>query len=424
MGANRNCIGGQFRGLLLALILWLACVPAWGSLRDLPVFRVPDCVGVNTHFLTPQDGEMEKMHAGGFRVIRTDMVWERVERQPGEYDWQPYLNLTKIMRAHDMIPLYILDYSHSHYEEARSVVTQAGREAFARYAAQAVRELGDGPVIWEIWNEPNHPKFWVDQPSHEDYLKLVEAASNAMREVDPLCTIAAPATSEIDFAFLQQCFEGGLLDWIDVVSVHPYRHSHPETVLAEYERLRAMINEYSPGRFVPIISGEWGYSIYAYHEVDVDPQRQAQFFVRQILSNFIANVRVSIWYDWSNDGTDPEEIEHNFGVVDHALRPKPAYQAAKILYQQLSGLTFVTRLPTESPDDYLALFSNGAREVLAAWTSGEPHSIFLGVENDIGEATSMMGESVPLYRVGGEIELPLQPSPIYLHAERFDLVYD
>ena len=84
---------------------------------------------------------------------------------------------------------------------------------------------------------------------------------DAMRSVDPNVLIVAPATA-LDWVFLEDLFRRGMLDWVDAVSVHPYRFlDPPETVTADYQRLRALIESYSSrDRVIAIVSSEWGYS--------------------------------------------------------------------------------------------------------------------------------------------------------------------
>lgn len=410
--------------LHLVFAFLLISATAHASLRSLPHFRVPDCLGVNIHFVEPNEAEMDKIQEAGFGVIRMDLVWQAVEREKGVYDFSGYRKLTEAMRKRNQIPYYILDYSNPLYEESRAVTTPEGRKAFARFAVEAAARLGQGPVIWEIWNEPNLEHFWDVQPSADDYVKLVETTSKLMRRIDPHCTIAAPATSEIRMDFLTECFELGLLQWIDAVSVHPYRTNAPETVIEEYQELRQAIDKYSPDRFIPILSGEWGYSVHSYGDAYIDEMTQARYLARQFLSNFISGVRVSIWYDWKNDGDDPEEREHNFGTVDQNMEPKPAYWAAKTLTEQLRGMTFITRLKTGNKEDYLLLFSNSQREALAAWTTGRPHVIHLDLDASIDQGTSVIGEPVPLYRAGDKLEIKLTADPIYLQAERINPIMD
>ena len=55
---------------------------------------------------------------------------------------------------------------------------------------------------------------------------------------DPNALVVAGATSQIPFEWLEGCFRKGLLEWIDVLSVHPYRSQPPETVTEDYAELR------------------------------------------------------------------------------------------------------------------------------------------------------------------------------------------
>ena len=78
-------------------------------------------------------------------------------------------------------------------------------------------------ILWEIWNEPNLKHFWSPQPSVEDYCRFVEKTAERIRKADPSGLIVAGATSQIPLGWLEDCFKKGMLKWIDVLSVHPYR---------------------------------------------------------------------------------------------------------------------------------------------------------------------------------------------------------
>ena len=59
---------------------------------------------------------------------------------------------------------------------------------------------------------------------------------------------------------------------------------------------------------------------------------------------------LSIWYDWKNDGTDATYSEHNFGIVDNRLKPKPSYVAAQTMTRELAGYRVARQLfPTVAP---------------------------------------------------------------------------
>ncbi len=45
------------------------------------------------------------------------------------------------------------------------------------------------------------------------------------------------------------------------------------------------------------------------------------------LVNLLSGVDLTIDYDWKDDGPDPANSEHRFGIVRQDLSPKPAYTA-------------------------------------------------------------------------------------------------
>lgn len=360
---------------------------------DLPAPVLPAGVGVNIHFNRGHQADLDLIAAAGIKVVRMDLGWAGIERRKGEYDWSAYDELTANLETRGLQPLYILDYSNPLYEEtvvSRDPVT--GREqrdtaspqrpesvaAFARWAAAAAARYRGRRVLWEIWNEPNI-SFWKPRPDVAQYNTLALATCRAIRAVDPRATIIGPATSEIPLKFLEEHFACGILEYLDGVSVHPYRNysKPPETAAAEYAKLRELIARYAPPgkKDLPILSGEWGY---ASHRRGVSLETQAAFAARQQLANLLAGVPLSIWYDWKNDGLDPEEREHNFGLVHADLSPKPAYLALKTLTSELAGYRIERRMDLGRETDYaLVLRRAGHPDKLALWTTAEPHAVTL-----------------------------------------------
>jgi hypothetical protein len=179
---------------------------------------------------------------------------------------------------------------------------------------------------------------------------------------------------------MEYFLQSGVLEFLDGVSVHPYRSPNqpPETAAADYKRLRELIDRFAPeskrGK-IPILSGEWGY---ASNTKGVPLETQAAFAVRQQLCNLLNGVPLSIWYDWKNDGRDPADNEQNFGTVTADLQPKPAYTALKTMTSELSGCRLEQRLPGLAESDFVLMFANaaGARKT-AAWTLAAPHLVRL-----------------------------------------------
>jgi hypothetical protein len=391
-------------------------------------------VGVNIHFITGHEKDLDLIAAAGFKFIRMDFGWAGIERKKGEYSWSEYDELLANLDRRGMRAILILDYSNQLYEQdvpatnplnnqpQRTLASPQHPEsvaAFARWAAAAASHFHGRHVLWEIWNEPNI-FFWAPKPDVTQYTTLALATCKAIREAEPEATIVGPATSELPWTFLETFLKSGALEYLDAVSVHPYRRpqSPPETSAPDFERLRQMIDRYAPparqGK-IPILSGEWGYSSFP---KGVTVETQAAFAGRQQLANLLSGVPISIWYDWKNDGEDPNEREHNFGTVQSDLTPKPAYVSLKILTSELSGYRISKRLALESKDDYVLLCADKAgREKLAAWTLGQGHQITLTLTSNRETAIPCVnshGQSVGLTVESGAISLELEPAPKYV----------
>ena len=370
----------------------LACLPSYLSAEEawlpsavvptplfedtvLPSAVVPAGLGVATHFTDPAPGEMQRLSEAGYRMIRTDLGWGGVEGQPGHYDFAPFDRLMAHLKPAGVRPMFIFDYGNRLYDNGQSPRSVAARAAFARYAAAAASHFRRQGVVWEIWNEPNIQQFWKPEPDAQAYARLAIETARAVRAADPDAVILAPGSSELPWKFLETIFAAGLLEHIDAVSVHPYRDRPPETVLADYGRLRVLIARHaSPARrMLPIVSSEWGYTT---ADAAISEARQADYIARQWLTNLAAGVNTSIFYDWRDDGDNPKEREHRFGTVRRNLEPKPSFLAAKTLIQTLQGYTLRHRLEGPEPADWKLLFQKVDEPdllTLVEW-SADPHS--------------------------------------------------
>jgi len=359
---------------------------------------VPFGLGVNTHFFAGSEKDWSLLAESGMSIVRTDVAWSRFETSPGRYDHRKHDALIEGLERRGMWLLWMIGYGNKLYDPNAVVPANLGirnekaRQASARFCATLARRYKGKKIIWELWNEPNLTRFWGPKPDPDQYLAWCRAVAAAIREVDPTACIVAPGLSRFDFLFLEECFSRGLLDLIDGVTVHPYRGAierfpkvvdpkpqlprgcHPESVLRDYTRLRRQIERHKPaGKGIPVISGEWGYTTtYVTHEL------QGKYLARQWLANMAYGVPISIWYDWCDDGTNPGDMEHNFGTVTNDRKPQPAYVAAKTLIAQLRGYIVVGRVELASENDFAVVFAKGDARKLAIWTRGEPHTVELG----------------------------------------------
>jgi hypothetical protein len=353
-------------------VLWVGILAALGARASgadvgLPPPEVPRGFGVNIHFTDPGPGVMGRFAQAGFRLARMDLGWAGVEKTKGRFDFSAYDRLVTHLARANARPLFILDYANPLYDGGLAPHTEAGRAAFARFAAAAAGHFRGRGVIWEIWNEPNLAQFWKPGPDAEAYGRLALATARAVRAADPDAVVIAPGSSQFPWPFFETVFRMGVLEHVDAVSVHPYRETAPETAAEDFARLRALIARYAPPakRGLPIVSSEWGYST---AKGAVSEARQAQYLARMWLSNLAHGVDLSVFYDWRDDGDNPDDREHRFGTVRRDLTPKPSFEAARSIVAALNGYTFRHRLEGTGPDDWRLLFQKGDSDALALAT--------------------------------------------------------
>jgi hypothetical protein len=375
---------------------------------------VPAGLGVNTHFFRGNEQDWKMITEAGLAIFRTDVAWARCERSPDQYDFGEYDRFVNELERRGIWLIWVIDYGNPLYGAPgitggnSAIHTDAARQASARFCAAIAERYAGKKIIWELWNEPNLGKFWGPKADVDEYMAWCKTVVPPMRRADPKVSIVGPALSRFDFIFLEACFKRGLLTLVDGVTVHPYRgnlaglpgasqtiarkggHCDPETVLRDYARLRRLIARYAPaGKGIPVLNGEWGYST-----THVDPAQQGKYLSREWLTDLMCGVPVSIWYDWHDDGRDPADPEHNFGIVTRDYKPKPAYLAAKTLIGRLRGYEPVARIDVGSPHDFVLALRKGDAYALAIWTTRQPHEIELPTAITVSDAVDHLGHPV------------------------------
>ncbi len=380
-------------------------------------------MGVNIHFTDPPPGELEMISRAGFRWVRMDLTWAATEKAPGVYDFSHYDPLLAALDRWHIRAMLILDYTNPLYDGGKPSCTDAGRAAFAHWAVAAVRHFQNRGVLWEIWNEPNGGWFWKPKPNPDDYAKLAVTVSQAIHDAAPAEPIVGPALSGTNLDFVETAAKAGALRYWRGITIHPYLRDGPESYGPAYAQTRRLIAKYAPADHpVDPMCGESGY---ATTWPGIDDVTQGRYLARLFLFDVMSRIPLTIWYDWRDDGTEPQNQEHHFGIVRYATlsngpdvhEPKPAYEAATTYARELSGYRFRRRLAEGGANDYVLLFINGTSECLVAWTSSSAtHDVTIPAGHNAYRVTAFDGQAEPeVTAAGGKLTVTLGPGPQYLH---------
>ncbi|MCL2468769.1 MAG: cellulase family glycosylhydrolase [Alphaproteobacteria bacterium] len=312
------------------------------------------------------DQELAQIAAMGFDRVRFDMPWPYVEHQKGRYDWRFYDRLIEKLEKHHLGAVIHLGVGHVFYgglieappnafgmtRVQAAPASDEARAAFTAFAREAVKRYHNIPLIWTIWNEPDHAIFWPPAPDAKAYTSLAMQVCKVMREVRPDAFIAAP---DLAFAsqgdvvadpFLNALVRHPDFSCLDGFSLHPYRDGaiRPESVVGFYDAVRAFFAKHGLKNF-PLLSTEWGYSTrYA------SPQQQAAYALRSYLINKSQGVDVTIWYEWKSLGSDPDNAEDQFGFLDGRGHVKESLALVAQGLEKLKGLIILERVDVGADD--------------------------------------------------------------------------
>lgn len=345
----------------------------------------------------------------GVKWSREEISWARVEPQKGQWTWDVYDQAVDTASAHGIGLFGLLDY----WTDWTQPYTQQGIEDFCEYARRTVIRYHERIHHWQIWNEPNIKGFWDGTP--EQYAELLKAAAMACKQADPACRVIGMCTAGTDLKFIETVAAQGGLENVDIVSVHPYRYPRgPEAsdLIGDLRNASGLLRRLKGP--LPLWVTEIGYPTHL-GENGCDPTRQAQMLVRTYVQCLASRVVDKVfWYDYRDDGEDPNYNEHNFGILKRDLTPKPAYTALSVMTAALEGMRFSGQVGLRR--DVLAYrfeTQNRTKKCLVGWTLSGQRPVDLPAKGMV-TALDLAGLRRLLRPHEGRMALTLSESPIFL----------
>ncbi|MCU6707832.1 hypothetical protein M6D81_03830 [Paenibacillus sp. J5C_2022] len=400
----------------------------WDAVEDSPF-------GIAAHLHRSSMGWSEDLaelirHAGA-KSARGGMEWT-IEKSPGEYTFTPnpdsFMNR---LEEEGVKGMFVSGYNNVFYDNNATPYTEEGREGFANYANAYVSRYKDQLVGMEIYNEfnggfgrrGNSPAN--SQPSY--YYELMKKTYETVKADHPDFTVAGMVTAGIPMDWMEQVFQLGGMNYLDVVTVHPYRYGRtplearaPEGMVAELDALKDLIREYNGGELKPIWISEIGWPTHQ-ASTGTDEKTQADYLVRAYVVALANGVEKMVWYDLMNDGLQADYNEHNFGIIRFkddplgAYTPKPAYVAYAAMTRELTGAQFVEQEDDGSDGIMSYLFQRDGEPVRVLW-SLEDGLAAIHTETPI-VLTDMTGRSETYEPLNGKVYVSLTGEPMYVKGD-------
>jgi len=360
----------------------------------------------------------------GLTTVRTDLFWSLIETKKGKYDFRAWDGMVKEAGGRGIRIIFMLVYGNPiHTEGDPNGDLQANHHpprtaksiaAFGNFAEAAAKHFAGKGITYEIWNEPNFSIFWPPKAEPQIFAELVKETAQRIRKGDPRAQIVSGGLSGTDFAFLQKVLDTGNLDSLKAVAVHPYDKNGIEGQMDALVFFQALLKKRKTGPQEMWIS-ELGVSSawYGNGNDEVNRKRQASLLSRQILTLWGANIPAHILYDLFDDGTDPQNTEHHFGIYSGPAQSKPAAEMLLHLRNATKYRQFRGMLRLEDTRVHALDFSgNGDMDRLVIlWTdANEPMEVKLPAS---ASTRSIYGQFLP-QKNATTIAVGWEPTFVYL----------
>ena len=399
-------------------------------------------LGVSMHFRFPKGtgfGEPETLlplvDLGGFGMIRDETYWTYMETQKGIYDYTDrYKAMLDFAASRDIDVLNILGYSNPLYNSKGEVpLSGSYQEAFDNFIDFTVKDMGKrfGNTYFEGWNEFNLNANYTP----EQYAVLMKNMHNQIKESDPNAFFVAMCTALTPLDWIERvliALGDNPAQYMDAVCFHPYDSKHtPEggSIGENSVKLRELLDSYGCQN-VEMWYTELGWS--STPNLGFVTEKQQGYYAPRMLLLNDANHYVDryIWYDFHNDGINPNDNEKNFGFVRNEYEDVPASAKYSYLtvvnYNKLVGNAKFKKEILADDECYIYRYErSGKSDILALGTFDEqtrPTSLYVGCDevNVIDE----FGNSQKTSTVNGILTLSLGAYPKYVEGDFCDRIYE
>jgi hypothetical protein len=213
---------------------------------------------------------------------------------------------------------------------------------WSRYVEMLVQRYRGRVSHWEIWNEIDLGHFW--KSGFPRFVDTLRAAHRIIKAADPayrvlLAGLASDGVNAIvgadgklrtEHRVLQQLYDLGAGPHFDIFAIHPYyfKTRQVDLAVAKVKTARAVM-EANGDRGKRVWVNEIGMSTFRNSHIPTITEAQQADELTTLYPKLLALPYVDkvFWYNFRCKGTDTNDKEHNYGIVNFDITPRPVYDA-------------------------------------------------------------------------------------------------
>ncbi len=261
---------------------------------------------------------------------------------------------------------------------------------------------------WEVWNEPDLSGF--NGMSLAEYVELQKTTYQAVKTSVPEAVVMSGgfATMSDHPGRKEKHFHRNyLVRAKGSFETHAY-HEH-----GSFQQYADLVD----GRFLPMrretgTTVPWYANETAVASMHGSERNQAETLFKKLLFSWSRGAIGYSWYDLRNDGFDPFDAEHNYGMMTNDFQPKPVYSVFNMLAGCYRKMRFVRPLQP-GKNLWMFEFTDGRDILLPHWDESGTASATLAIRTDAKAASriDLMGNETACPIEKNLLLLPLGAEP-------------
>ena len=288
-------------------------------------------VGAPQVWMTPEDAsrELDAVGKTDAQWLRVHLDWNFIEPVKGEFNWayaDRWINGARD-RGLKILGLIVNTPEWAREPGAPLYAPPANFDDFRNFVTAVVKRYQARITNWEIWNEPNLPRFMgFSDLRPKRYVDILKVAYPAIKLIQPRSTVIAAGLSPavgVDAPpnFVNDMYIAGAKGFFDALAMHPYVYpggiaADPFNAWSDIARVHDLMTLNGDGD-QKIWMTELGAPTSNTTDEGVSQDEQAKQIV-DVLSGlkgtgysgpaFIYSIR-------DTDTANPDEVQDNFGAL-------------------------------------------------------------------------------------------------------------
>ena len=378
--------------------------------------------GIHTDRREDNKKMFELYDKGGMGWMRLDSRWDFTEKERGLYTVHE-----KTQQAIDFAyengiePLLIMHHRNGLYD-SNYPKDENSLSAFSRYCEFMASHF-KGKV--KYFEAPNEINFYVTDPEH--FFNIQKAAYEGIKRGNPDAVYVGFDLAGVDLAFTEKVFQLGVLDYMDVYSLHVYQnYAQPEKpdMHEQLHPIRELLEKYGKPD-MEIWMTEMGWITYD-NLTQSRTERQVGSYLIRLTSLFQAKDSIDkfFWYEFQNDGRHDTAQECCFGMIrsgewvdcnePYPYSAKTTY-AAMCSFNKIIGSSECVDYKVIDEDTYAIRYKRAdGKDAIILWTIDHRKNLQLDLGCTSGELYDMFGnKTCDLSSVNGTFSFLLSGEPVY-----------